>query len=93
MKLFPLETRLIIEKVEEEVSLIIKPKEAKDVSDVGIVIEIGPDCIKVKPGDKILFSRYSWTALPFVGRDHKYKGKFLMNEGDVLCIIDESEDK
>lgn len=92
MKLNPLDDRLIIKKVEEESSVIIRPDGAKETSLVGFVIEAGPDC-SLKVGDKILFARYSWYALPWQKRTHKYHGMFIMNEGDVLCLINESEEK
>jgi len=82
-----------MEKTEEAHSRIVMSSDAKDRSLTGIVCECGPDCVRVKPGDKILYARHSWMDLPWISRDHPYYDKFIMNEDDVLCTIDESEEK
>src|SRR6266511_23003 len=45
--------------------LLYIPEVAKERCDQGIVKYVGPDCKLVKPGDYVMFSGYTGTALKF----------------------------
>jgi chaperonin GroES len=93
MKLVPLESRVIVRrKCEEETKGgIILPEYTKKVSLEGEVVAAGKDCESVKPGTKILFSKYSGDEQPFWGirADNGYKNCIIMNEADILCIVED----
>ncbi|MCX7732381.1 MAG: co-chaperone GroES [candidate division WOR-3 bacterium] len=98
MKIKPLQDRILVERVEEEVKKggIIIPDTAKEKPQQGKVIAVGPGRIddkgnripmEVKKGDYILFGKYSGNEIR-IG-DEEY---LIMREDDVLAII-EKENK
>ena len=94
MKVRPLQDRVIVKRVEEEVKTkggIIIPDTAKEKPQMGEVLAVGPGKktdegkllpLDVKKGDKILFSKYS-------GNDIKIDGEelLIMKEDDILGVI------
>jgi chaperonin GroES len=94
MKIKPLQDRILVERVEEEVKKggIIIPDTAKEKPQQGKVIAVGPGRIddkgnripmEVKKGDYILFGKYSGNEIR-IG-DEEY---LIMREDDVLAIIE-----
>ncbi len=93
MKLKPMGDRVIVKVTEpEEVTKggIILPDVAKEKPQIGEIIAVGPgrttdngELIKmqVKPGDKVLFGKYSGTEITVDGE--KY---LIMHESDLLAI-------
>lgn len=97
MKVRPLQDRILVERIEEEVKKgnIIIPDTAKEKPQHGKVIAVGPGRIDesgkrvpmdVKKGDMILFGKYS-------GNEIKVDDKelLIMREEDVLAIIEKKE--
>jgi chaperonin GroES len=94
MKFEPLRDRIVIKKDEPEhlsKGGIIIPEVAREISQKGTVLEVGPGRIssegvripmEIKRGDKVLFPKYSGMN-PIVGEE-KY---FIIPERDVLAII------
>lgn len=94
MNIKPIYDRLLVKPMEEkEVKKggIIIPDTAKERPQEGEVIEVGEGKLtddgkllplKVKKGDKILFSKYAGTE--FEVDDEQY---LIMRESDVLAII------
>ncbi|WGH27563.1 MAG: co-chaperone GroES [Candidatus Shikimatogenerans bostrichidophilus] len=85
----PLHDRVIIEPLPVEnktKSGIIIPDTAKEKSQKGIVIAVGPGKknynMTVKNGDKVLYGKYSGTDLKI--NDKEY---LIMHENDILAII------
>lgn len=92
--LVPLHDRVIVRKVEAEERTaggIIIPDNAKEKPQQGEVLACGPGkfderggrCqMTVKPGDQVLFTKYS-------GSEIKYKGEMVLiiAERDVLAIV------
>ncbi len=96
MKIRPLYDRILVQRIEEEQrteSGIIIPDTAKEKPIMGKVIAVGDgrlmdngqiQPLKVKEGDKILFSKYAGTEIKIKGEEY-----LIMREDDVLAIIEE----
>lgn len=95
MKLVPLADKIVIKKImaeETTKSGIVLPGSEKEKPAQGEVIAVGPGELKdgkriepeVKPGQKIVYSRYSGTDVE-LDEDEKYT---IIKESDVLAIIE-----
>jgi len=95
MKIRPLQDRVIVKRIEEEEKTkggIIIPDTAKEKPQEGKVIAVGKGKVNddgkltpldVKPGDKILFGKYSGTEIKLNGEEH-----LIMREDDILGIVE-----
>ena len=95
MKIRPLHDRLVVQRVEEEETTaggIIIPDSAKEKPQEGKIISAGKGKIRddggisaldVKPGDRVLFGKYSGTDVTLDGEDY-----VILREDDVLAVID-----
>ncbi len=95
MKLKPLYDRVLVKPFEEEEVKkggIIIPDTAKERPQQGEVIEVGEGKVndegkviplKVKKGDKVLFSKYAGTEIEI--DDEKY---LIMRESEILAIVE-----
>jgi chaperonin GroES len=94
MKIRPLQDRILVERIEEEVKKggIIIPDSAKEKPQQGKVIAAGPGRIdekgaripmEVKKGDTILFGKYSGNEIRIGEEEH-----LIMREDDVLAVIE-----
>jgi chaperonin GroES len=81
-----------IEAEEKTSGGIIIPDTAKEKPQEGEVVAVGPGArddngtlveLSVKPGDRILFGKWSGTEVKIGGED-----LLIMKEGDVLGVID-----
>ena len=91
----PLHDKVIIQRLEGEAKSaggIIIPDTAKEKPQEGKVIAVGTGTVlkdgktvalQVKPGDRVLFSKYGGTEIEF--GDEKY---LVMREEDILAIIE-----
>lgn len=96
MKVKPLQDRILIKRIEEEERTkggIIIPDAAKEKPQEGRVVAVGDGKIlesgkkaplTVKPGDKILFGKYSGTEIKVDGEEH-----LILREDDVLAIVED----
>ena len=94
MKLRPLHDRVIVKRLEEErksAGGIVIPDTAAEKPSMGEIIAVGPGKtddngklipIGVKPGDKILFGKYSGQEFKMEGADYLH-----MREDDVIGVI------
>ena len=94
MKMRPLHDRILVKRVEEEAKTkggIIIPDTAKEKPTEGKVLAVGNGKIledgttrplEVKPGDRILFSKYSGTEVKVDGEEQT-----IIREDDVLGIV------
>ncbi|HVN26013.1 MAG TPA: co-chaperone GroES [Syntrophorhabdales bacterium] len=94
MKIKPLQDRIVIKRIEEEEKTkggIIIPDSAKEKPQEGRVVAVGDGKtlesgqkapLTVKPGDKILFGKYSGTEIKIDGEEH-----LILREDDVLAIV------
>jgi chaperonin GroES len=95
MKVRPLHDRLLIQRIEEEVTTkggIIIPDTAKEKPQEGRVIAAGAGRVSddggvrpldVKKGDRVLFSKYSGTEITLEGEEH-----LIVREDDVLAVLE-----
>jgi chaperonin GroES len=95
MKIRPLQDRVIVKRVEEEEKTkggIIIPDSAKEKPAEGKVIAVGKGKIgedgklqplDVKPGDRILFSKYAGTEVKVDGEE-----TLIMREDDILGVLE-----
>jgi len=95
MKIRPLQDRVIVKRVQEEEKTkggIIIPDTAKEKPIEGKVIAVGNGKVQedgkvrpldVKPGDRILFSKYAGTEIKIDGEEH-----LMMREEDILGVIE-----
>jgi chaperonin GroES len=95
MKIRPLQDRVIVRRLEEEEKTkggIIIPDTAKEKPQEGKVIAVGKGKVTeegkvipldVKPGDRILFGKYSGTEIKIEGEEH-----LIMREEDILGVIE-----
>jgi chaperonin GroES len=93
----PLHDRVLVRRLEEQETTqggIIIPDTAKDKPQEGEVLAVGKGKIKedskvipleVKPGDRILFGKYSGTDINIGGEEY-----LIMREEEVLGIIAKS---
>ncbi|MDH5185580.1 MAG: co-chaperone GroES [candidate division WOR-3 bacterium] len=98
MKVRPLQDRILVERIEEEVKKgnIIIPDTAKEKPQQGKIIAVGPGRIDesgkrvpmdVKKGDIILFGKYSGNEIKIDDKE-----LLIMREEDVLAVIEKKED-
>jgi chaperonin GroES len=94
MKIRPLQDRILVERIEEEIKKggIIIPDSAKEKPQQGKVIAAGPGkvdekgnriAMEVKKGDIILFGKYSGNEIRIGDEEH-----LIMREDDVLAVIE-----
>jgi len=94
MKIRPLQDRILVERIEEEIKKggIIIPDSAKEKPQQGKVIAAGPGRVdekgnripmEVKKGDIILFGKYSGNEIRIGEEEH-----LIMREDDVLAVIE-----
>ena len=95
MKIRPLNDRILVKRLEEEAKTaggIIIPDSAKEKPAEGEIIAVGPGkmnekgartAMDVKPGDRVLFSKYGGTDVKIDGEDY-----LIMREDDILGVVE-----
>ena len=95
MKFRPLHDRVVVKRVEEDTKTaggIIIPDTAKEKPQQGEVVAVGPGArddqgniapLEVKPGDRVLFGKWSGTEVKIDGED-----LLIMKESDILGILE-----
>lgn len=94
MKIKPLADRVVIKMVEAEEktkSGIILTGSAKEQPQMAEVIEVGPGGMvdgkeikmEVKPGDRVMFSKYSGTEVKLDGEEYT-----IVKQSDILAIVE-----
>jgi len=91
----PLHDRVIVQRIEgleKSAGGIIIPDTAKEKPQEGKVIAVGTGIVlkdgktiplQVKPGDRVLFSKYGGTEVKFLDEDY-----LVMREDDILGILE-----
>src|SRR5436190_23143761 len=94
MRVRPLHDRVLIKRIEEQETLkggIIIPDTAKEKSQEGEVISVGPGKtlengsvvpLEVKEGDRILFGKYSGTEIKLEDQDY-----LILREDEIVGIF------
>ena len=96
MKIRPLQDRVIVKRLEDEVEKtkggIIIPDTAKEKPQQGKIIAVGKGKVNddgkltpvdVKVGDTILFGKYSGSEVKLNGEEH-----LIMREEDILGVVE-----
>ena len=95
MKFRPLHDRVVVRRVEQEAKSaggIIIPDTAKEKPMEGEIVAVGPGGrdesgklipIDLKPGDRILFGKWSGTEVKIDGEE-----LLIMKESDVMGVIE-----
>ncbi len=95
MKIRPLNDRILVKRLEEEEKTaggIIIPDSAKEKPAEGEIVAVGPGklndkgertAMDVKPGDRVLFSKYGGTDVKIEGEDY-----LIMREDDILGVVE-----
>ena len=96
----PLHDRILVQRIEEgeqKIGGIIIPDTAKEKPQQGKVVAVGQGKVKedggripldVKPGDSILFGKYSGQEVRVDGEDY-----LIMREDEVLAVIEGGKKK
>ncbi len=95
MKLKPLADRVVLKTVEAEETTksgIILTGAAKEKPSIAEVIEVGPGgmvdgkevVMTVKPGNKVITSKYSGTEVKCDGEEY-----VVVRQADILAIVEE----
>jgi chaperonin GroES len=86
LKIQPLGTRVVVQAIEQEGKTALGlylPETAKEKPQSGLVMAIGDsEDIKLKPGDKVLFAKYTGTEFKLDGQDY-----LLLECNDVLARL------
>ena len=94
MKIRPLHDRVIVKRIEEErktASGIVIPDTAAEKPDQGEIVAVGKGkkdesgkviALDVKPGDKVLFGKYSGTTVKVEGDE-----LLVMREEDIMAVV------
>ncbi len=94
MKLSPLGERVVLkESIAEETtkSGIVLPSQAKEKPQYAEVVEVGPGIVvdgekipmEVKPGDKVIYSKYVGTEVKL--GDDEY---IIVKQSDILAVVE-----
>lgn len=93
----PLHDRVLVRRIdaeEETAGGIIIPDTAKEKPQEGEIVAAGPGArneqgqlvpIDVKPGDRVLFGKWSGTEVKIDGQDY-----LIMKESDLLGVVDQT---
>ncbi|WP_072397190.1 co-chaperone GroES [Hyphomicrobium sp. CS1GBMeth3] len=91
----PLHDRVVVKRVDEDTKTaggIIIPDTAKEKPQQGEVVAVGPGArdeqgkvvpLDVKPGDRVLFGKWSGTEVKIDGED-----LLIMKESDILGVLE-----
>lgn len=93
MNVRPLSDRVLLKRTESEersAGGIIIPDTAKEKPQEGVVVAVGPGklekgdriAMSVKPGDRVLFGKYSGTDVNVGGTEH-----VLLREDEIYAIL------
>lgn len=86
LRIQPLGTRVVVKAEEQEgktASGLYIPETAKEKPQSGLVMAVGDsEDVKLKPGDKVLFAKYTGTEFKLDGQDY-----LLMECNDVLARL------
>ena len=95
MSIKPLHDRVVIERLEEELTSaggIVIPDSAKEKPMRGKIVAVGPGKmldsgnlipLGVQPGDEVLFGKYSGTEVKIEGKE-----LVVMREDDIMGIVE-----
>ena len=94
MKLVPLGDKIVLKQLAAEETTksgIMLPGQAKEKPQEAEVIAVGPGgnidgkavIMQVKPGDKVIYSKYSGTEVELDGEEY-----IIVKQNDILAIVE-----
>lgn len=94
MKLKPLADRVVIKSLESEETTksgIVLPGSAKEKPQMAEVLTVGPGgtvdgkevTMHVKPGDKVIYSKYAGTEVKLDGEEY-----IIVRQSDILAVVE-----
>ncbi len=90
MKVKPLADRVLVKNDQAETktaSGIFIPEAAQEKTQTAVVVAVGPgtedEKITVKPGDRIMYDKYSGTQVKIDGEDH-----LIVKISDIIAVIE-----
>jgi chaperonin GroES len=96
MNIKPLSDHVLIEPIKEDektkFGILLPDTVSKEKSEQGVIIAVGPGkkmedgkmmMMSVKPGDKILFTKYGPNEIKVDGKEY-----LIATESDILAIIE-----
>lgn len=94
MKIKPLADRVVIKMVETEETTksgIVLPGSAKEKPQIAEIVEVGPGGVvdgkeitmEVKPGQKVIVSKYAGTEVKLDGEDLT-----ILRQSDILAVVE-----
>lgn len=86
----PLADRVLVEAKEAETktaSGLYIPDSAKEKPQQGVIVAVGSgkkdEPMELKPGDKVMYGKYSGTEVSYDGKDY-----LIMRQSDVIAVIE-----
>ena len=86
----PLGTKVVIREMvaeEKTASGIVLPGTAQEKPQMAEVVAVGPGTkdvsMEVKPGDKVVFSKYGGTEIKYQGEEYT-----IMRQDDILAVVE-----
>ena len=90
MKVTPLADRVLVKNDQAETktaSGIFIPEAAQEKTQTAVVVAVGPgtedEKITVKPGDRIMYDKYSGTQVKIDGEDH-----LIVKISDIIAVVE-----
>ena len=94
MKLVPLGDKIVLKQLEAEETTnsgIVLPGQPKEKPQEAEVIAVGPGgnidgkevVMQVKPGDKVIYSKYAGTDVELDGEEY-----IIVKQNDILAIVE-----
>ena len=90
MKVQPLADRVLVKNDQAETktaSGIFIPEAAQEKTQTAVVVAVGPgtedEKITVKPGDRIMYDKYSGTQVKIDGEDH-----LIVKISDIIAVVE-----
>ena len=94
MKLKPLADRVVVKMIEAEETTksgIVLPGSAQEKPQIAEIVEVGPGgnvdgnevVMQVKPGDKVIVSKYAGTEVKIDGEELT-----IVRQSDILAIVE-----
>ena len=90
MKVNPLADRVLVKNDQAETktaSGIFIPEAAQEKTQTAVVVAVGPgtedEKITVKPGDRIMYDKYSGTQVKIDGEDH-----LIVKISDIIAVVE-----
>ena len=90
MKVKPLADRVLVKNDQAETktaSGIFIPEAAPEKTQTAVVVAVGPgtedEKITVKPGDRIMYDKYSGTQVKIDGEDH-----LIVKISDIIAVVE-----